>query len=510
MRLLDVAMSQAWAITPDALRVILDITERQEVSPAVIEAVMHGTPEAVAAKVGRPLDNTQTAEVRDGIAVIPVIGPIFRFANLFTEVSGATSVQVLARDLTTALDDPKVSGILLHVDSPGGEASGIAELADMIRAGTERKPITAYVSDLGASAGYWLASSAGRVVAAETALLGSIGVVMATRDPRRDKGKDIEFVSSVSPNKRPDPTTPSGQDQYQALVDQLGDIFVAAVARNRGVKPQAVLDDFGAGGLLVGAQAVEAGLADALGSFEGTLAEMQAKHRRAEQSAARKQHRAAAQAVAPITTSARPARPGGRMGMRERFFAWLDGMDVEASAGDTEQEGRPMGEQRTDTGQRPAPTPIAASEPQVSDEVLRLRAEVNRKTAEAEAAKAESLRYRNERIAAEAVAFADAAVRDEKARPAEREAIIAAYTQAALDDAVLTDGAGRVKAIEALYGARPQGTLTREELHPAALQILTQRERTAADKDAPPSAARLEELLGKTALGATVLNGKGH
>jgi hypothetical protein len=323
-------------------------------------------------------------------------------------------------------------------------------------------------------------------------MLGSIGAVMAVRDPSRDKGKDIEFVSSVSPNKRPDPTTPSGQDQYQALVDQLGDIFVAAVARNRGVKPAGGPPTSAPAGCWSARRPSRPGLADALGSFEGTLAEMQAKQRRAEKAAARKQQRAAATAPAPITTSARPARPGGRMGMRERFFAWLDGMDVEASAGDTEQEGRPMGEQRTDTGQRPAPTPIAASEPQVSDEVLRLRAEVNRKTAEAEAAKAESLRYRNERIAAEAVAFADAAVRDEKARPAEREAIIAAYTQAALDDAVLTDGAGRVKAIEALYGARPQGTLTREELHPAALQILTQRERTAADKDAPPSAARLK------------------
>jgi ClpP class serine protease len=509
MRLLDVAMSQAWAITPDALRVILDITERQEVSPAVIEAVMHGTPEAVAAKVGRPLDNTQTAEVRDGIAVIPVIGPIFRFANLFTEVSGATSVQVLARDLTTALDDPKVSGILLHVDSPGGEASGIAELADMIRAGTERKPITAYVSDLGASAGYWLASSAGRVVAAETALLGSIGVVMATRDPRRDKGKDIEFVSSVSPNKRPDPTTPSGQDQYQALVDQLGDIFVAAVARNRGVKPQAVLDDFGAGGLLVGAQAVAAGMADSIGSFEGTLAEMRAQQQRAEKAAARKQQRAAATAPAPITAPGEPAR-GGRMGMRERFFAWLDAVDVEASADNDEQEGRPMAEQHSDAGRQPAPAPIAAQEPQASEEVLRLRAELNRKTAEAESAKAESLRFRNERIAAQAVAFADTAIRDEKARTAEREVIIAAYTQAALDDAVLVDGAGRVAAIEALYSTRPQGTLTREELHPAALQILTQRERTAGDPNAPADDARINELLSKTSLGATVLNGRGN
>jgi hypothetical protein len=265
-------------------------------------------------------------------------------------------------------------------------------------------------------------------VAAETALLGSIGVVMAVRDPRRDKGKDIEFVSSVSPNKRPDPTTPSGQDQYQALVDQLGDIFVAAVARNRGVKPQAVLDDFGAGGLLVGAQAVEAGMADAHRLFRGHAgrdagtAPARREGRRAQAATGRRN------GAGPDHGVGRPAR-GGRMGMRERFFAWLDGMDVEASADDDRAGGTADGR----AAHRHRPT--AGTHPD--------RRRSRRPTTVSSSAcgprwrpsEATIVRLRDERIAAEALAFADAAVRDEKARPAEREAIIAAYTRAALDDA---------------------------------------------------------------------------
>ncbi|KEZ65412.1 hypothetical protein C5I_0136090, partial [Pseudomonas syringae pv. syringae FF5] len=111
--------------------------------------------------------------VRNGVAIIPVVGPVFRYANLFTEISGATSTQVLATDLQSALDDPSIKSIILNIDSPGGVAAGINELADQIHAGRARKRIVAYVGGTGASAAYWLASAASEIVIDETALLGS-------------------------------------------------------------------------------------------------------------------------------------------------------------------------------------------------------------------------------------------------------------------------------------------------------------------------------------------------
>ncbi|MEE4465088.1 S49 family peptidase, partial [Azotobacter chroococcum] len=165
-RAFELAASRPWLMLPDALDTLMAIADRQ------------GDPEALEARLGKPLDNTRAVSLRDGVAVIPVTGPIMRYANLFTRISGATSTQELATDLQAALDDPKVRAIVLNVDSPGGEATGINELADMIHAARGRKPIKAYVGGTGASAAYWIASAADEVVVDDTALLGSIGVVV--------------------------------------------------------------------------------------------------------------------------------------------------------------------------------------------------------------------------------------------------------------------------------------------------------------------------------------------
>jgi ClpP class serine protease len=169
-----------------------------------------------------------------------------------------------------------VGAILLHVDSPGGEVTGIHEFGELIHQARGVKPVWAYVEGLGASAAYWLSSAAEEIVADPTAALGSIGVVMTVRDPSKTKAADIEIVSSQSPRKRPDPTTEGGRAQLQGVVDDLAGVFVATVARNRAVSEETVLAEFGGGGLFVGRSAVAAGLADRIGTFEETLAELAA------------------------------------------------------------------------------------------------------------------------------------------------------------------------------------------------------------------------------------------
>ena len=263
MRAIDLATTTPWLITESSLRSILEIAARENLSI-----------EAVEAQLGRRLDNTETTTIRDGVAIIPMTGPIFRYANLFSRVSGATSTEVLARDYHEALANPAVRAILFHVDSPGGEATGIHELANAIAAGRGQKPIVAYVEGLGASAAYWLASAADEIVVDATAALGSIGVVMTLAARDKAAAREIEIVSSQSPNKRPDVTTERGRGQIQTIVDAMADVFVSSVAANRGVTTETVLADFGQGGLFVGQAAVTQGLADRLGSFEGVVAEL--------------------------------------------------------------------------------------------------------------------------------------------------------------------------------------------------------------------------------------------
>lgn len=262
-RAFELAASRPWLMLPDALDGLMAIADRQ------------GDPEALEARLGRQLENTRAVTVRNGVAIIPVVGPIMRYANLFTRISGATSTQELATDFQTALDDPKVKAIVFNVDSPGGEANGINELSDMIHAARGKKPIKAYGGGSVASGAYWVASAADELVVDDTALLGSIGVVVevATREAREGE-KRWTITSRNAPNKRPDISTEEGRAEISKTIDALGDVFVAKVARNLGVDADKVPAMGDNGGLLVGAAAVKAGLAHRLGSLETLIAEL--------------------------------------------------------------------------------------------------------------------------------------------------------------------------------------------------------------------------------------------
>src|SRR5699024_5901761 len=145
----------------------------------------------------KQLEHTHTVTNRNGVAVIPVTGPIFRYANLFTRISGATSTEVLATDIQAALDDPSIKSIVLNIDSPGGVASGINELANLIYAGRDKKKITAYIGGTGASAAYWIASAAHEVVIDDIGLAGSIGAALSVKLGKKDDGSTpYEIVSS--------------------------------------------------------------------------------------------------------------------------------------------------------------------------------------------------------------------------------------------------------------------------------------------------------------------------
>jgi ClpP class serine protease len=262
-RVLAAICGAEWAITPDALLSILSIAKRENEEPAAVEA-----------RLGRPLDNAHRAEVRGSVAVIPVTGPLFRRANMFTDVSGATSYDMVAQDLRAALDNPAVKSIVLNIDSPGGMVNGAFELASHIYDARSEKPIYSYVGGMGASAGYLLASAATKVVVGKTAHVGSIGVVVGVGSGA--KGEQ-EIVSSQSPYKRNDAATAEGRARIQSRVDNLAAIFIEDVATFRGVSTEHVSAKFGQGDVVLGAAAIEAGMADELGTFEGLIAKLNEK-----------------------------------------------------------------------------------------------------------------------------------------------------------------------------------------------------------------------------------------
>jgi hypothetical protein len=93
--------------------------------------------------------------------------------------------------------------------------------------------------------------------------------------PRRREEVPIRFFA-IAELKNPDPGTEEFNAEVQGVIDAMAQVFVEAVARNRGVATETVLNNFGKGGTFVGQMAIEAGLADSIGTFEGTLAELSA------------------------------------------------------------------------------------------------------------------------------------------------------------------------------------------------------------------------------------------
>lgn len=247
-----------WLIQSHYLDLILSIVQRE------------GDPESLLTRQGE-YHAQSGAQVYDNVAVLDLTGPVFRYANLFTQISGATSLEKLSLEFQALVDDAEIDTIILNIDSPGGEANGISEFADLVYNARSVKNIIAYVGGTGASAAYWIASAADKIYIAETAEVGSIGTVISFIDDSENLKKEgyrrIEIVSTKSPDKRPDYTTDEGQQKLLRRANNLTEIFISKVARNRNVSTETVESEFGRGDVLQGTDAIQAGMADGLASL---------------------------------------------------------------------------------------------------------------------------------------------------------------------------------------------------------------------------------------------------
>lgn len=237
-----------------------------------------GWPEPQAA-VPMPSSRAQP-DAPPGIAVIPIYGTLVRRALGLEAASGLTSYGEIAATVEAALADPAVTGILLDVDSPGGEAGGVFELAERIRAADAEKPVWAIASDSAFSAAYALACAASRLIVTRTGGVGSVGVIAMHVDQSvRDAQEGFRYTA-ITAGARKNDFSPHEQlsneaaARLQAEVDRLYGIFVAHVAAMRGLDEDVVRST--EAGLFFGHEAVAAGLADGEASLDTVLTEFSA------------------------------------------------------------------------------------------------------------------------------------------------------------------------------------------------------------------------------------------
>jgi signal peptide peptidase SppA len=271
MKILDYYGSRPWAMDETAYRGLM--RSMAALDTQTIASRLPQNAQSLPAAV-------KAAPKSGGVAVIPITGPIFKDATLLnrfmTEVFGGSITEEIAAQFSAAMNDPEVGSILFKVDSPGGEAYGLDTVSEQIfQARGKGKPIVAHVDGLNASAAYYLSSAADAIISTKDGTHGSIGTIFNWLNFDKMMAElgieEVTIVSEGSELKALDEMTPEGRAQMQEWANALGNNFVEAVARNRGVSAGAVRQDFGQGWVKFGKDAQKAGLIDGIASFDKTL-----------------------------------------------------------------------------------------------------------------------------------------------------------------------------------------------------------------------------------------------
>lgn len=219
-------------------------------------------------------------EVADGRAYIPITGVIMKSVPAAIRWLGmpATSTLEASAAIEAAERDHDVKEIVFVIDSPGGTVAGVQALSDQIKNAT--KPTAAAISDMAASAAYWLASQTDTIEANATAQIGSIGVYSVMVDSSQayeDAGIRVHVVRSGShkgSGVEGSPITAEDISEEQRMIDQLSHMFAATVARGRGLTP-AQVSELATGQVWLAGDALRLGLIDSI--YGPTTAETQTK-----------------------------------------------------------------------------------------------------------------------------------------------------------------------------------------------------------------------------------------
>ncbi|MBX3456091.1 signal peptide peptidase SppA [Ferrovibrio sp.] len=177
----------------------------------------------------------------------------------------------LVEQLEEAAEDPRAKALIVVINSPGGSTYGGEELYTSLRKVAEVKPVVAVIGTLGASAGYMAAVAADHVLARETSLTGSIGVLFQTAEFSKlmeKVGVSAESIASGALKDEPSPIkplSPAGREQIRRMVQETHEWFVDLVSRRRNLD-RAEVAKLADGRVYSGRAALQLGLIDGLGA----------------------------------------------------------------------------------------------------------------------------------------------------------------------------------------------------------------------------------------------------
>lgn len=228
---------------------------------------------------GRPLPYRVSDD--GSVAIIHVVGELVNRGSWIGASSGLVSYEGIKHQVMTAGKDPNIRAIVFDLSSPGGEASGAFALAAAIRKVSAQKMTIAVVNAMACSGGYVIASACKRIVIAEDGYAGAIGVLWMHIDLSEYLAKSgikptYIFAGAHKVDGNPyEELRPEVKARIQRRIDRLYGMFVDCVAAGRAnLTPEAIRATEAQ--VYIGADAVAAGLADEVGTFEGVIEQLAA------------------------------------------------------------------------------------------------------------------------------------------------------------------------------------------------------------------------------------------
>lgn len=285
VQLMDKLFNRPLAITPDYFQVLLGaIAQRLNLSHVQLgEELISADKLKVRASTYEGKERKSYQVTRDGIAILPISGSLVHKYGYLQPVSGMTGYDGIKARLIAALADDDVNGIMLDVDSPGGEVAGCFVLAQEMQKLLASKPIWSMGNELSCSAAFAISSQAERRIITSTAITGSCGVITAHVDRSQMLSQQgVKVTLLYSGQHKADgngyealPT--DVKENYLSKLHALREEFADIVANGTGLTKKAVLDTEAQ--TYRGNEALSVGFADAVLSPDEALAEL-AEHSR--------------------------------------------------------------------------------------------------------------------------------------------------------------------------------------------------------------------------------------
>lgn len=191
---------------------------------------------------------------------------------------GLPMVSTVKRALEQAVEDKRVKAIVLHINSPGGEVTASDILYAAVKAAAKTKPVVVYMDSMAASGGYYISCGATKIVASETTLTGSIGVIMESFSYHglfEKVGLGTNTFASGPFKDTLSGARPMRDDEkayVQNLVSQMYDRFVGIVAEARKLDKNQLKTTVADGRVILGKEALENKLVDQIGYIEDAYA----------------------------------------------------------------------------------------------------------------------------------------------------------------------------------------------------------------------------------------------